>query len=148
MGKRGGPVQAHGDAALEIGRDQQRQLRILLQAIEQLGRLEGLAAVQKGQAPSGTVMANAPMWYLRMVSRSCRYSGLLTLRNSARTQIMNSCPTFSSSESLRRVLSAHFSPSRSRWMGPACEYFSLAGAITLAESRRKTTTKHRIMEGR
>ena len=45
MGKYCRSVKAHGDAALEISRDQQGQFGILLQTIEEYGRLIGLVPV-------------------------------------------------------------------------------------------------------
>ena len=48
------------------------------------------------------------------LSRNPRYSGLLTLKNSARAHTMNNWPTFSSVDILLIVLRTHFSPARSR----------------------------------
>ena len=47
MRKFGGPVQAHAYAAFEISANYQRQLRILLQTVEQHSRFVGLIAVEK-----------------------------------------------------------------------------------------------------
>src|ERR1700758_1190326 len=56
-------------------------------------------------------MASEPTWYLWMLLRSCRYSGLPAASNSARMRTMKSWPTFSSSERECSVLSAQRSPS-------------------------------------
>ena len=42
--KVGGPQQAHGEAALKISREQQRQLRFPLQTVQQFGDFIGLGA--------------------------------------------------------------------------------------------------------
>src|ERR1700691_547099 len=80
-----------------------------------------------------------------MVSRSCRYSGLATFKNSARTQIMKSWPTFSSGESLCKVFSAHFSPSRSSCTRPTGWYLSLAKAGQTRNAVSKTRASFRGM---
>src|SRR5712691_2631422 len=51
--------------------------------------------------------------------------GSASFRNCARTQIENSCPTFSSGDILRNVLSTHLWPALSMWIGPACRKRSL-----------------------
>src|SRR5216684_3592257 len=73
-----------------------------------------------------------------MASRNCRYSGFSRLRKLARHQIMKTWPIFSSSVSLCRVFSAHFSPLRSRRSGPACWYLSFAKAI---DAQVRTSSK-------
>ena len=52
-------------------------------------------------------MASDPMWYLRMLSESRKYSGFRALENPARRRIMNNRPTFSLRESVPKVFSAH-----------------------------------------
>ena len=42
-----GAMQARGESSFKVGGDQQRKLRILLQAIEQFRRFEGLIAIKK-----------------------------------------------------------------------------------------------------
>src|ERR1700676_829661 len=51
--------------------------------------------------------------------------GSASFRNCARTQIEKSCPTLSSVDILRKVLSAHFLPALSTWIGPGCRKRSL-----------------------
>jgi hypothetical protein len=46
--------------------------------------------------------------------------GSASFRNCTRVQIEKSCPTFSSGDILRRVLSDHFLPALSRWMERSC----------------------------
>src|SRR5258708_7732445 len=86
-----------------------------------------------------------------MASRSCRYSGFSTLRNPARHQTMNSCPIFSSTESLCRVFSAHLSP-RVLAAGIGCTglvfAFSLAKAGNTAQvwKAKMVTARERDMQ--
>ena len=47
VGKRRSPLQTHGDTALEISRNQQRQLGISLQTVQQLSSFVRLIPVQK-----------------------------------------------------------------------------------------------------
>ena len=47
IGKCCGPVQAVADAQFEIGRNQQRQLGILLQTVQQIGSFIGLVLVEE-----------------------------------------------------------------------------------------------------
>src|SRR6266853_1662482 len=82
-----------------------------------------------------------------MASRHCRYSGFSRLRKLARHQIMKTWPIFSSSVSLCRGFSAHFSPLRSRRSGPACWYLSFAKAIdTQVRTSSKVVSLWRIGE--
>src|ERR1035438_7690052 len=48
VGKDGGAIQAHGDAAFKVGSDDQRQLRGALEAVEQIGGHVGLTLDQYG----------------------------------------------------------------------------------------------------
>ena len=51
VGKRGCAAKAHGDPALKIGGEEQRQFGILLQAVEQFGSFVGLTAIEKWRLP-------------------------------------------------------------------------------------------------
>ena len=50
--ERGGAMKAHGDSALKIGSEEQRQFGILLQTVEQFGSLIGLVAIEKWRLPA------------------------------------------------------------------------------------------------
>src|ERR1700688_2245666 len=74
--------------------------------------------------------------------------GSASFKNCTRVQIEKSCPTFSSGDILRRVLSAHFLPALSRWMErsgvdlalPLSLFLSLAGQ-NVAEQSVATSAK-------
>src|ERR1035437_5036639 len=98
---------------------------------------------------TGTLMTTDPMRYLRMLSRSCTKMGSASFRNCTLTQIAKSWPTLSSGDILRNVLSAHFRPALSRWMGPGGRKRSLLLSFakqSVAASRSAISGKRRNMQ--
>src|SRR3979411_63616 len=75
--------------------------------------------------------------------------GSASFRNCARTQIEKSWPTFSSGDILRKVLSTHFWPALSTWIGPGCKKRSLLLSLakqSAAASRSVINRRCRSMQ--
>src|SRR6266446_7019021 len=75
--------------------------------------------------------------------------GSASFRNCARTQIENSCPTLSSGDILRKVLSTHLWPALSTWIGPGCRKRSLLLSLakeSAAANRRVINSRCRSMQ--
>src|SRR5580658_3094878 len=75
--------------------------------------------------------------------------GSASFRNCTLTQIAKSWPTFSSGVILRNVLSAHFCPALSAWIGPACRKRSLLLSLakqSAVASRNAVRRRFRSMQ--
>src|ERR1019366_3250001 len=75
--------------------------------------------------------------------------GSASFRNCAFTQIAKSWPTLSSDDILRNVLSTHFWPALSTWMGPGCRKRSLLLSLakqSAAASRSAINSRCRSMQ--
>src|SRR6266404_8800924 len=75
--------------------------------------------------------------------------GSASFRNCARTQIEKSCPTLSSGDILRKVLSTHLWPALSTWIGPGCTKRSLLLSLAkqnAAASRRVINSRCRSIQ--
>src|SRR5271169_682834 len=75
--------------------------------------------------------------------------GSASFRNCTLTQMAKSWPTFSSGVILRKVLSAHFWPALSAWMGPGCRKRSLLLSLakqSAAASRNAVRRRFRSMQ--
>ncbi len=81
------------NAPLEVSGDQQRELRVGCSWFIRVTVWYRSLPFRKWPA-AGMDIASEPTWYLRMLSRKRRYSGLLLPRNSTRMRTMNNCPTF------------------------------------------------------
>jgi hypothetical protein len=104
------PMRRVDKPALEVGRHQQRQLGIGLEAVQEHGRLVRARSRQQRSLDGHVSMATD-----RCGTCGCDPQldvvGPLGVGEAARAHTMKSCPTFSSKLTMRSVFFAHLTPS-------------------------------------